>query len=87
MVGMWCRRQWLVGFLSVERGRYGELLTFWWHLLPPHFPTLIVLAAAEGVESVCHYRQTSCNIVTLTWAGASLVMVAGVVCVCPYGCG
>ena len=99
MVGMWCGRQRLVGFLSVERGRYGELLTFWWHLLPPYFPTLIVLAAAEGVESMCHYHQTSCDIITLTWAGASLVTVAGdvalqhrfvmagVICLCPYGCG
>ena len=52
-----------------------------------------------GPVNTNRYCQNSCNVVTPTWAGASLVTVAGdvasqrrfvmagVVCVCLYGCG
>jgi len=40
----------------------GGLLTFWLHSLLPHFPAIVIVmvAAADGIDGMRRYHQTSC---------------------------
>jgi len=80
---MWQWLVWAMGavVLSVDRG-FGGLLTFWLHLLLPHFPAIVIVmvAAVDSIDGMHHYRQTSwhiwkvlltCHVVTVLWCRAS----------------
>jgi len=93
----WCGQWGLAVVLSVDRG-FGGLLTFWLHSLLPHFPAIviIVVAAADSIDGVHHYHQTSwhvqkvlltCHIVTVMGCRASWCLPGCCGIVASFCCG